>query len=129
MFQNLDIFQTAGRMAAHAGRRQAVLSQNVANADTPGYKARDLPSFASTVRNTKFSGSMVSTRASHLQGVARGQVHVEPYERKAEADPNGNTVALDQELMFAVEAKRHHDRALAVYRSSLDILRSSIRVR
>ena len=46
MFSNLTVFKTAHAMAVHAGARQALIAQNVANADTPGYRARDLPSFA-----------------------------------------------------------------------------------
>lgn len=130
MFENLAVFQTAGRMAAHAGRRQAILAQNVANADTPDYKARDLVDFASTVRKTSFSADMVATRGQHLQGrISRSHVVAPVIERKAEADPNGNTVALDQELMFAVEARRMHDRSMAIYRSALNLLRAGIQTR
>jgi len=52
MHEKLTVFQIAGRMAAHAGRRQTVLAQNVANADTPGYRAMDLPDFASSLRGS-----------------------------------------------------------------------------
>ena len=45
MFSNLTVFQTAHAMSVHAGARQALIAQNVANADTPGYRARDLPAF------------------------------------------------------------------------------------
>lgn len=129
MFENLMIFQTAGKMAAHAGRRQALLSQNVANADTPGYRAMDLPSFEATLREPRVSADLRVARGSHLQGTTGLTDQVPAFKRSGQADPNGNTVALDQEMMFAVEARRQHDRALAIYRSSLDILRSSIRVR
>ncbi len=129
MFENLMIFRTAGHMAAHAGRRQALLSQNVANADTPGYRAMDVPDFADIAGQNVPSSHMRASRASHMQGVS-GQHKTAPvFERAGPADPNGNTVALDQELMFAVEARREHDRALAIYRSALDVLRTSIRVR
>ena len=41
MFEGLEIFQLAGGVARHAASRQAVVAQNIANADTPGYRARD----------------------------------------------------------------------------------------
>jgi len=46
MFQNLDMFKTAMSMARHAGLKQALTSQNVANSDTPGYRAMSVKSFA-----------------------------------------------------------------------------------
>ena len=122
MFQNLDVFKTAMAMARHAGLKQAVSSQNIANADTPGYRAKTVPEFSSTLR-----GSMMgqrATRAQHLNGSTERNVDL--MTRDTEVDPNGNTVSLEEEMVFAVEAKRHHDRALAIYRSNLSILRSSL---
>ncbi|MEX0283426.1 MAG: FlgB family protein [Paracoccaceae bacterium] len=129
MLKDLTIFQLAGNAATHAGRRQALLTQNVANADTPGYRALDLPDFAEAVSLETRGAAMQATRPTHLQGTSSQINRIEPFERPGEADPNGNTVALDRELMFAVDAKRTHDRSLAVYRSALDILRTAIRVR
>ena len=45
MFEKLEIFRMSHAMATHAGARQAVVAQNMANADTPGYAARDLAPF------------------------------------------------------------------------------------
>ena len=66
MFEKLQIVKMAQQMAAHAGARQGIVSQNIANADTPGYKAQDLPDFAATFRN---EGALKATRAGHI-GVA-----------------------------------------------------------
>jgi flagellar basal-body rod protein FlgB len=47
-------------------------------------------------------------------------------DRDAEPSPNGNTVSLETELVRSASAKRQHDVSLAIYRSSLDILRASL---
>ncbi len=47
-------------------------------------------------------------------------------EREGERDPNGNSVSLETEMLNAVSAKRQHDRALAIYKSSLTVLRASL---
>ena len=39
----LNVLQLASGLMAHASARQRVIAENVAHADTPGYKARDLP--------------------------------------------------------------------------------------
>ena len=44
---NLSILNLASALAAHASARQDVIAENVAHADTPGYRARDIADFAS----------------------------------------------------------------------------------
>jgi flagellar basal-body rod protein FlgB len=56
MYQNLSIFQAAGAMAKHAGARQAVVAQNVANADTPGYRAQTIAPFTEVFEKTGLGG-------------------------------------------------------------------------
>ena len=41
----IDILSLASALAAHANVRQEVIAENVAHADTPGYRARDIADF------------------------------------------------------------------------------------
>ena len=43
-----------------------------------------------------------------------------------QTNPNGNGVSLEEQMLHAVDVKRQHDRALAIYKFSLGVLRSSI---
>lgn len=122
MFQKLDVFRTAMAMARHAGQQQAYSAQNIAHADTPGYRAKDLPDFASGLREGLIGQR--ATRSAHLNGSAVRMT--EGTERRQALDPNGNTVSLEEEMVKSVRAKSQHDRALAIYRSNLNILRASL---
>lgn len=125
MFANLQIFRLAHSMAAHAGARQAVIARNIAHADTPGYKAQDLRPFAEMVRTGQTG--LRATRADHLNGTAGPQTPLTVIPREGgTTNPNGNNVTLEQEMLHAVDTRRQHDRALAIYKSSLTILRSAI---
>ncbi|WP_299372684.1 FlgB family protein [uncultured Tateyamaria sp.] len=127
MFQNLTVFETAHAMAVHAGQRQAVISQNVANADTPGFVGRDLPSFQDIYAPKDGTGTLQrATRPGHLHGVTADGVDGMMREDRSFAAPDGNTVSIETEMMRATEAKRQHDRSLAIYKSALSILRSSL---
>ena len=42
MFEKLELTRMAQSLAAQSGARMAVIAENVANADTPGYKAKDV---------------------------------------------------------------------------------------
>lgn len=122
MFENLTVFQTASAMAQHAGQQQALVSQNVANADTPGYVGKQLPPFAALFSAPESAGMQRSTRAGHLHGsISVPQLNAT--EMRGGDNPNENTISLEAELLKAAEAKTHHDRALAIYKSALDVLR------
>ena len=125
MFKNLEIFKMSASMARHAGQRQAVIAQNVANADTPGYVARELPSFASSYSEPDKANQQRATRARHLHGTMAGQPDAPMITAPADGAPNGNQVSLETELLNSVSAKRQHDRALAIYKSALNVLRSA----
>lgn len=125
MFENLDVFRMSAAMAQHAGQRQAVIAQNVANADTPGFVARDLPAFKDVYAPAGDASQQRATRAGHMHGAAPGQP-AEIIRAGVDGSPNGNQVSLEVEMLHSVEAKRHHGRAIAIYKSSLSVLRSTL---
>jgi flagellar basal-body rod protein FlgB len=124
MFQNLEVFRTSYAMARHSGARQAVTAANMANADTPGYRAQKIASFADS-RAADASADLRTTRSRHVStNVISTSARVQMSD--AEASPNGNSVSLEQEMLNSVEIQREHNRALAIYKHSLDILRVTI---
>jgi flagellar basal-body rod protein FlgB len=125
MFDRPEVLRMAGSLAAHASDRQAIVARNVANADTPGYRAQDLQRFADVYR-TAGASDMRRTREGHIGGEDAGRPAATIVDAGGAASPNGNTVTLEDEMIRAVEVKRGHDVALAVYRTSLDLLRASI---
>ena len=126
MFDKLNVFKIAFSMATHAGKRQALVSENIANANTPDYLAKDIKSFREVYAAGKSQGDMVASRASHLNGAGNSGFDWAVQTDNSYVDPNGNSVTLEEEILKGVEAKRQHDRALAIYRSSMTILRTSL---
>lgn len=129
MFADLEVFKMSHAMAVHAGQKQAVAAQNVANADTPEYLARDIAAFSdmySTHRQTSGPAHQKATRALHLNGAVAGERAETFVDPNGVGSPNGNTVSLETEMLKSLDAKRQHDRAMAIYKSSLGILRSTL---
>lgn len=127
MFEKMEIFRMAQGLAMHAASRQSTIAQNIANADTPGYRARDVESFASTYES-RDTGAMRTTRAGHMMAGEQGH-QVAPareFLRPGAASPNGNNVSLEAEMMHSAKAKGDHDMALSIYQSSLRIMRTSL---
>lgn len=113
MFDRLDIFTLASARAQHAAARQAVVAQNIANADTPGFRARDIESFDAV------------WRGMHSNRIAGG-ADMRMIDAGTPAAPNGNTVSLELEMLRGIEAQRAHSRALQIYGSAMSILRTSL---
>lgn len=126
MFENMEIFRMAHALAQHAGARQAIVSQNMANADTPRYAARDITAFAQVYAPDGGGQALRATRAGHMLGPDARLDFAVAKDPDAVADPNGNSVTLETEMLRAVDVKRQHDRALAIYKSSLTVLRTAI---
>lgn len=128
MDMNLNILNLARGLSQHSAARQSVLAENVANADTPGYKARDIPQFSEVYQKGSMGSlAMKSTRSGHLHGgEAMPGVRPEEVTAVGAESPNGNTVSLEDQLLKAAEVRQTHSLALGVYSKSMDILRTAM---
>lgn len=125
MFEKLEIFQMAQATASHASLRQNAINQNIANADTPGFRARDVEPFA-TRYQAETATPLKSTRATHLNLDRSLRAELRERTDPDEMSPDGNTVSLEDEMVRAVEVKRQHDLALGIYKSALNVMRTSL---
>jgi flagellar basal-body rod protein FlgB len=123
MFEKLELTRMAQSMAAYSGARMAVIAENVANADTPGYKAKDMPAFSKVF--SEAGGDMRATRPGHLTAASQSALPTPDVVRGHEA-PNGNSVSLEAEMVKSVEARQGHEMALAIYRATSDVVRASL---
>ena len=106
MLNSLDQF-LAGRVSALdlRAQRSELLASNVANADTPNYKARDFDftqALASALGGHRSSGGALQvdrTSPAHLAGVGSGASDADvKYRIPVQSSIDGNTVELDTEL-------------------------------
>ena len=123
MFEKLELTRMAQALAAHSGARMSVIAQNVAHADTPGFKSQDLPSFDKVFASA--GPDLRATRAGHLSASSQDGTLV-PERGPGREAPNGNTVSLEGEMVKSVEARQSHEMALAIYRATSDVIRASL---
>ncbi|MEI2687374.1 MAG: FlgB family protein [Cypionkella sp.] len=127
MFEKLTVTSMAQAMAERAGQRLGLIAKNIANADTPGYKAMDVPDFAASYFEAAMP--MQATRAGHL-----GRAGSDPWASPdpvpqgggQSTAPNGNSVSIEQEMVKAATVRQDHEMALAIYRNTSDIIRASL---
>ena len=125
MLEKLETIRMARAMTSHAAERAKVIAGNVANADTPVFRARDLRPFAETYRNAG-ANPIRATRAGHFTSSDAGGAAARVTEDQGGLAPNGNSVSLEDEMVKNAETKRQHDISIAVYRSSLTMLRTAM---
>jgi flagellar basal-body rod protein FlgB len=105
-------------------RRQAVLAQNVANADTPGYQPRDVAPFAASLANAE---AIARTDPRHLAPPGGGPDGRAVRDRTvAERAPSGNAVSLDQQALRIAETDQAHALATALHHRWTAMLRTAL---
>lgn len=93
----IDLFQLMQQRLAWADRRQGLLAQNIANANTPGYRSRDLAPFASNLASAGTNAAqLLVTSPSHLAG-PKGGVG-QSANKPQQVSINGNGISMEQEL-------------------------------
>lgn len=125
MLKGTEVVQMAQDLARHASARQAEIARNVANADTPGYRARDLAPF-DEVYSASAPAPMRTSREGHINAPDSLAMDARVFEARSEASPNGNSVSLEAEIVKTAEVRQSHGLALAVYQSSLDLMRAAV---
>ncbi len=129
-FATLPLFQAVKKRLNWLGQRQEVLSQNVANADTPGYRARDLKAydFREIVRRETQQINMTVTAPNQLPGQRKRLRDFTEAETKIpyETRPDGNSVVLEEQMVKINEAGLKHRLTTELYRKHLALFRMAL---
>ncbi|CAN5294243.1 flagellar basal body rod protein FlgB [soil metagenome] len=112
--------------------RQRLLASNIANADTPGYQARDM-NFAQALRDatsgSAVSGALTTTQAGHIAPAAGARSDSQKlYATAAQTNLDSNTVDMDRERANFAENAVKYEATLrfisAHVRTTMDAMKS-----
>ena len=133
---DLPLFTLLKGRLGHLSQRQRVIGQNVANADTPGYAARDIKgfTFSDALKAKQGPGgvSTVRTSAMHLQGSApkpNGPAAVWSSKQTPDSETtlDGNSVVLEEQMIKMAESRADYDAAVSFYQKSMTLIRMAAR--
>ena len=119
----IGLLDLAEQRLKYLGARQSVLATNVANADTPGWKTRDLKPFAAVLAGTG-AGVPAQTDPMHLRGTASGTPGTKTL--AGEQAPDGNQVSLDQQLEKIAQTDSDHEAVTAIYRRYVGMFKEAL---
>ena len=113
------------------GARQRVIASNVANEETPGYRAKDLQ-FKDALSQAANPDAMVHVRSSHPRHIVIGGGSLQPHGRITEVPAadlplDANSVSLDTEMAKLSDNAMHYNTAATVTSMRLRQLLSAIR--
>ncbi len=129
----IPLFNILRQRMSWLNDRQSVLSQNVANADTPGFEAKDLKpvDFSQLLRRTpvqgNFSPLLAVTDPRHIAvNPSQGSGFSEMLSADTEANPTGNTVSIEQEMIKVANTQAQYRAASNLYAKAVTMMRTAI---
>ncbi len=133
--ENIGLFQAMNAKMKYLDQRQKVISQNIANADTPDYKAKDLTKvdFSTVLKNVQTDKSgvpsvhMAATNDKHLptkNDINNSRVRAQKVVYETAPDKNG--VVMEEQLVKANDVQMNYNLMLNLYKSNMDMMRSAL---
>ncbi len=107
-----DVFALAEKRLAWIGQRQGVLAQNIANANTPGYVAKDIKSFGEVLASQTGPGMPAPA--------------VVPVANASGRSLDGNGVVLDEQLEKVAETDGAQQLASNLYKKYVGLFKTVI---
>ena len=123
---------------SHLAARQRVVAQNIANSETPGFKARDVetPDFGAMLKSAtgaeQRSGEVrrpqvVATEAMARLGATKSTSTATVEDSSAtETKPNGNNVTLESQMLKVGEIQADFASVTNIYQKQIGFLKRSL---
>jgi flagellar basal-body rod protein FlgB len=118
----VPLFALAERRMAWVDRRQEVLAQNIANANTPGWQPKDLAPFAAQLANAGVAP--VQTNPMHLPG--KGSAASRARIVAGEHAPDGNAVKVDEQLTKVADTESISGLVSNLYTKYMSLFKTAI---
>lgn len=125
----LPLFSMMAKRLSWLGQRQQVLANNVANTDTPGYRARDLKdlSFKQMLGGEGGKLTMAATTPAHLSGPGeKPAAHTVEKVDSHEIVVSGNSVSLEEEMMKVGKTMMDYQLTTNLYRKHILMIKTAL---
>lgn len=129
MIEDLTLFAMARRTMGWLSRREEVLAQNIANANTPEYKAKDLSplDFKNLLSEEQQPVRAVVTNPMHISPpVEQVSFKVETERRPEESKPDGNDVLLEEQMKKVGDVRDRHTLAANLMQANTAMIKTAI---
>ncbi len=128
-FSKIKLFSMMHTKMAYLSERQDVLSQNIANVDTPRYKPQDLRplEFGNMAMNEARRLELRATSPSHQQPKEKPQDFRQEKQRETYArTPMENEVVIEEQMMKVAETNLQYQTTTNLYKKTADMFKIAI---
>ncbi len=125
----MSLFTVLKKRMNYIENRQEVLSENIANADTPKYRARDLKpfNFKELMRSQAMYVSPTGTNPKHIgTEPARMREYASDNPKPYETTIDGNQVVLEEQMTKMSESQVDHQLTTELYKKNLSLFRIAL---
>lgn len=128
MFDKLSVIQLAKSRMDWVAKRQEVLAENVANANTPKFVPSDVKAFdfKSVLNSSTPTMQVKVTNPMHVQPVIADTQNVIRDRKDYESSADGNAVVLEEQMAKVGEAKGAYDTAASLFQKQYKMLRTAL---
>ncbi len=113
---------------SYLNQKQAMLAENVANQDTPNYKALDMKPFNFGDALRQASVGMAVTDPRHIVPASMAGVNAQTFASKTgENLPSGNTVDIEDQMMEVSKTAGDYQATTSMYRKVMGLLKIAIK--
>jgi flagellar basal-body rod protein FlgB len=129
---DIGLLNALGAKIKYLGKSQEVISQNVANADTPGYRPQQLTDvdFGSLLGRSAGGDHLRLARTAPAHSLPPGAAPASPGERQQkitfEVAPAGNAVILEEQLVKANAVRMDYDLMVNLYSRNMQMMRTAL---
>lgn len=105
----INLFQLASHRLQWLSDRQKAVSENIANADTAGYRAREVESFDSYLSGVETAGGLRSVEVREVEDTWSEAI-------------SGNNVVMEEQILYAAETAGQYKLASNLYRKAHEMV-------
>ena len=127
--QKVPILSMLTKKMSWLNERQRVLAQNIANADTPGFRPNDLKNvdFARAVSALDRKLTVAATAQSHIKPrIGNAEWRSEEVKKPFEVAPAGNAVVLEEEVMKVAETQADYQLITNLYKKNVGFIKAAL---
>jgi len=127
---NIPLFSALTEKMKWHQTRQGLLAENVANAETPGYRGRDLKAYGFEDHMRNMSVASIATEATNPMHIVKAGSGAGEFGSRQlnnfEITPEGNGVTLEDEMMKVTTNQMDYQAVTALYSRSIKMIKTAL---
>jgi flagellar basal-body rod protein FlgB len=122
------LFDLLTTKMSYLNQKQAVIAENVANVDTPGYKQLELKGFSFGDALKQAGAGMTVTDPRHIIPASMAGANAKTVASKdTEVLPSGNTVDIEQQMAEVSKTSLDYQTITSVYHKMMGLFKIAIK--